>query len=206
MDVREVGSLFIEAGFSKEVEKAFCDDDMDGEAICVAFGTVSGPDCLSSVIKTLGTRLKVYKFLKDIFDAEFQTSPTLSMASSPLELYQNWQTPSPQSCTPVESVKSEPSVISSPKQAIKKPPVTLFSKTIDKVPDPFPIPQFCDETQKNLDIGKFTEQDKNYMVRTLATMLCTFVTRPKTADCEIPAKALVAKYPFLKSVVSFVIY
>ena len=45
---------------------------MDGEAICVAFGTVSGPDCLSSVIKTLGTRLKVYKFLKDIFDAEFE--------------------------------------------------------------------------------------------------------------------------------------
>lgn len=50
----------------------YLDDDMDGEAICVAFGTVSGPDCLSSVIKTLGTRLKVYKFLKDIFDAEFE--------------------------------------------------------------------------------------------------------------------------------------
>lgn len=107
-------------------------------------------------------------------------------------------------------------------------PLTLFSSTtIDKVshlkcpcntyisivylhciqvPEPFPIPQFCDETQKNLDIGKFTEQDKNYMVRTFATMLCTFVTRPRTVDCEIPARALVTKYPFLKSVVSFVIY
>lgn len=44
------------------------------------------------------------------------------------------------------------------------------------------------------------------MVRTMATMLCAHCPKPRTVDCEIPAKALVAKYPFLKSVHSWKTY
>lgn len=65
-----------------------------------------------------------------------------------------------------------------------------------------PIPVFRDIMQTNLDAGKYTEEDRLYMVRTVATMLCAFTTKPRVIDCEIPARALIEKYPFLKRVVS----
>lgn len=43
---------------------------MDGEAICMAFASVTGPDCLITVLKKFGTRMKVYKFLKDVLESE----------------------------------------------------------------------------------------------------------------------------------------
>lgn len=39
---------------------------MDGQAIMMAFGSLSGPDCLKSVVKRCGYRLKVYNFLKSM--------------------------------------------------------------------------------------------------------------------------------------------
>lgn len=69
------------------------------------------------------------------------------------------------------------------------------------IPEPFPIPEFREDTQQRLDIGRFTQDDRLYMVRTLACMLCVFKPRPSTRDCEIVAQSLVNKYPFLMSVV-----
>ena len=43
---------------------------MNGEAICMAFAFVTGPDCLITVLKKFGTRMKVYKFLKDVLESE----------------------------------------------------------------------------------------------------------------------------------------
>lgn len=41
------------------------DQGMDGEAICLALGTTTGPDCLRDVISKYGLRLKVYKAIKE---------------------------------------------------------------------------------------------------------------------------------------------
>lgn len=43
---------------------------MDGQAIMMAFGSLSGPDCLKSVVKRCGYRLKVYNSLKSIMSSE----------------------------------------------------------------------------------------------------------------------------------------
>ena len=48
-------------------------------------------------------------------------------------------------------------------------------------------------TAKNLQI---------LIVQVLATMLWTYVQKPSSRDCEIVAKSLVCKYPFLKEHVS----
>ena len=48
------------------------------------------------------------------------------------------------------------------------------------------------------------DDDRKYVVRTLATMLCTYVQSPSTADCEVVAKSLVAVHPFLKQMVIIV--
>ena len=37
---------------------------MNGEALMAAFATYSGPECIKDVIKTYGTRLKVYNVIK----------------------------------------------------------------------------------------------------------------------------------------------
>lgn len=50
----------------------FVDEEMDGLAIVIAFGSQSGPDCLQSVVKRCGYRLKVYNFLKSLMVYEFQ--------------------------------------------------------------------------------------------------------------------------------------
>ena len=43
---------------------------MDGQTIVMAFGSLNGPDCLKSVVKGCGYRLKVYNFLKNIMSSE----------------------------------------------------------------------------------------------------------------------------------------
>ena len=54
------------------------EEGLDGEAIIVAFATDNGPDSLIHVIRKLGIRLKVYKFLKDILNAEmFEVSTSV---------------------------------------------------------------------------------------------------------------------------------
>lgn len=67
-----------------------------------------------------------------------------------------------------------------------------------KVPDPFPIPTFRKLTEINFQAKKLADDDRKYVVRTLATMLCTYVQSPSTADCELVARSLVATHPFLK--------
>lgn len=73
---------------------------------------------------------------------------------------------------------------------------------MEKVPNPFPIPIFRAHTQQNLDAKKLADDDRKYIVRVLATMLCTYVPRPSMKHCEIVAKSLVLKYAFLKEYVS----
>ena len=61
----------------------------------------------------------------------------------------------------------------------------------------FHVPVFRSATEKNLKESISTDQDRKYIVRTLATILMSHVPSPKMGDCAIAAKALVAKYPFL---------
>ena len=72
----------------------------------------------------------------------------------------------------------------------------------NKLPDPFPIPQFRACTQEKLDNGMYLSNDRTYMVRVLATMLLAHVARPSKKDCAHVAMAFVQKYPFLDEHVS----
>ena len=65
------------------------------------------------------------------------------------------------------------------------------------VPNPFPIPTSCQVTEENLSQGQLLDGDRKYMVRTLATFLMTFKTRPSLNDCGIVARALVQRFSFL---------
>ncbi len=71
-----------------------------------------------------------------------------------------------------------------------------------KVPKPFPVPSFRQSTEENFSNNIIADDDRKYVV--LATMLCTHVQRPSMSDCEIVARSLVAKNPFLKQYVSIV--
>lgn len=71
-----------------------------------------------------------------------------------------------------------------------------------QVPDPFPIPTFKEEVEISLGKKKVCTDDRKYIVRVLATVLLTHVQKPSMRQCEIVAKALVRKFPFLKEHVS----
>ena len=49
------------------IHLSFCcvDQGMDGEAMSLAYTTISGPDCLKDIISKYGIRLKVYQAIKD---------------------------------------------------------------------------------------------------------------------------------------------
>lgn len=81
--------------------------------------------------------------------------------------------------------------------------ILLDSQVSGKVPNPFPIPTFRKVTETNFKNKRLDDDDRKYVVRTLTTMLCTYVPNPSTADCEVVAKSLVAVHPFLKQAVSF---
>ena len=72
-----------------------------------------------------------------------------------------------------------------------------------QVPNPFPIPNFWDRTEENLANKKIADDDRKYMVRVLATMLCTFKQSPSRNDCGVVAESLVRKFSFFKESVSF---
>lgn len=65
------------------------------------------------------------------------------------------------------------------------------------MPDPFPIPQFRFECEKNLAKKVLIESDRKYMVQTLSTVLMTYEQQPSLSDCGKVAKSLMAKYQFL---------
>ena len=48
------------------------EQEMDGEALMPAFATCSRPDCIKDVIKTFGTRLKVYNVIKTAIGETYQ--------------------------------------------------------------------------------------------------------------------------------------
>ena len=67
------------------------------------------------------------------------------------------------------------------------------------LPQPFPIPTFCQDAQTLLQSkAVLTNTDRVYVVQTLAMLLMTYVQRPSLSQCQIVAKALVDKCPFLK--------
>lgn len=74
--------------------------------------------------------------------------------------------------------------------------------TLQGPPEPFPIPMFKEEVEKSLSKKKPCNEDRKYMVRVLATVLLTYVQKPSMRHCEIVAKALLRKFPFLQEYVS----
>ena len=71
-----------------------------------------------------------------------------------------------------------------------------------QVPIDFPIPTFRPSTEESLEKERLADDDRKYIVRVLATVLTTYVQRPRMKDCEIVAKALLRKYSFLMESVS----
>ena len=62
-----------------------------------------------------------------------------------------------------------------------------------QVPNPFPIPNFWDRTEENLEIKKIADDDRKYMIRVLATMLCTYKQAPSRNDFGVVPESLVRK-------------
>ena len=73
-----------------------------------------------------------------------------------------------------------------------------------KVPDPFPVPMLKEDVEKS-QVRKNCAGDRKYIVHVLATILLTHVQKPSMRQCEVVAKALVRKFPFLKEYVSIAI-
>ena len=74
------------------------------------------------------------------------------------------------------------------------------------MPDPFPIPIFREATEANLSNKRVAHDDRKYIVRVLATMLCSYVQKPSMSHCKIVAQSFVQKYRFLKEAVSSCIH
>ena len=66
------------------------------------------------------------------------------------------------------------------------------------LPDPFVIPEFRHATENSLERGILKDNDRRYMVRTLATLLMSHIPSPSVNQCMVVAKALHEKFPFLK--------
>ena len=58
------------------------------------------------------------------------------------------------------------------------------------------------DVERSLSKKKLCADDRMYIVRVLATVLLTHVQKPTKRQCEVVAKALVRKFPFLKEYVS----
>ena len=71
-------------------------------------------------------------------------------------------------------------------------------------PDPFPVPMFKQDVEESLAEKKFTDDDRKYKCCVLGTVLQTYVQRPSIKHCEIVAKAVVRKFPFIKEYVSYI--
>ena len=44
-------------------------NELDGEAVSLAFASLSGPDCIKDIILKFGLRQKVYQLIKKEFEA-----------------------------------------------------------------------------------------------------------------------------------------
>lgn len=66
------------------------------------------------------------------------------------------------------------------------------------LPDPFVIPDFRHATENNLEREVLKDDDRCYMVRTLATLLMSHIPSPSKNDCMIVSRAVHKKFPFLK--------
>ena len=64
------------------------------------------------------------------------------------------------------------------------------------------MPLFRQATEEHLSRKVFYPDDRRYMVRVLATMILSHVSKASVSDSEHVAKALVQKFPFLKEYVS----
>ena len=73
------------------------------------------------------------------------------------------------------------------------------------LPHPFPIPTFRSSTESNLSQDTLTEQDRKYMVQTLATVLMKYSQHPSQKECLVVSKALHQEWKFLGSESSEVI-
>ena len=65
------------------------------------------------------------------------------------------------------------------------------------------MPMLKIDVEESLSDRKLCADDRKYTVRVLATVLLTHVQKPSKRQCEIVAKSLVRKFPFLKEYVSF---
>ena len=65
----------------------------------------------------------------------------------------------------------------------------------------FRVPTFRSATEKSLQNKTITDKERKYIVRTLATVLMSYVDHPRMSDCAIVTKALIAKFPFLADTV-----
>ena len=66
------------------------------------------------------------------------------------------------------------------------------------LPKPFPIPRFRQSTESNFQKKILTDTDRKYVVQTLSTILMTYTQKVSMFHCTTVAKALIAKYDFLK--------
>ena len=64
---------------------------------------------------------------------------------------------------------------------------------------------FKEEVETSLSHRKLCDDDRKYIVRVLATVLLTYIQKPSMRQCEVVAKALVRKFPFLKEYVSIIL-
>lgn len=53
------------------------------------------------------------------------------------------------------------------------------------------------ETEARLKRKFITEQDRKYMIQTLATVMMTHVQKPSLADCQVVSMAVHKKFKFL---------
>ena len=57
-------------GYLAKCVTFFLENDMDGDALSLAFAAHSGPDCLKNIVSKYGLRLKVYRAIKAELEAE----------------------------------------------------------------------------------------------------------------------------------------
>ena len=66
------------------------------------------------------------------------------------------------------------------------------------LPTPFPTPRFRACTEENFSNKVLTDSDRKYVVRTLATVLMTYVSKPSLKQCRVVAKRVIEEHEFLK--------
>ncbi|XP_065892856.1 uncharacterized protein [Dysidea avara] len=199
MSMEELGEWVMEK-FGWEAKDAFLDQGMDGEAVSLAFASTAGPDCLKDVVPKYGLRLKVYRAIKEQLEhdqkgpEESQDDSTIILSESDVNDTDNNNpvpvgkaTPTSSRTTTKPTRKRSDSIASSSSLSS-----TERKSTPNKVPDPFPIPRFRKATEESFNQKRVADDDLKYVVRTLATVLYTYVQNPSMKDCEVVAKSLVS--------------